>query len=784
MPRSFAPRIAFATTAALAFAAPLAAQQQPPPSERLDYVVDSGWHEAAGAVPTVVISFPVVVEGARWMRLEFADVDLAGDVLAGDGATLRITSLIDGAVQELNAISVEQWARTSAYFNGEAVQVDVVAFPGTGASRVVLGAVVADISGGIPESICGPTDDRTLSSDARAGRILSVGCTGWLIDDCAGCALTAGHCMSAGATGLVLQFNVPLSSSSGGLNHPGPQDQYSIDPNSIQSNGGQGTGNDWAYFGTFPNSTTGLTAYQAQGARFTLAAPPTFNPAQTIRITGYGTRSSPPEWNQVQETHVGPWVTSSGSLLQYQTDTTGGNSGSPVIHEQSGNAIGIHTHGGCTSTGGQNSGTASSHSGLQGALAVPIGVCAASITPSPAPPATLQAGVPTQVNVQVGGPFVADSVTLHYRYDGGAFVAQAMSAGGGGLFSGTLPAPACDDTPEFYFSVQNPSCGILTSPAGAPGSFYSAAVAGVAVDVFADNFQTDKGWTAANLGATSGDWQRGVPVNDPSWAYDPTSDSDGSGSCFLTQNALGNTDVDNGAVQLTSPALNLAGGDCEIRYDYFLRLTVADGVDRLLVEASSNGLAGPWMQIASHTTDGGLAWRSHTVTEAALVAAGVAFTTDVRVRFTANDSGTQSIVEAGVDAFRVVRLSCQLFQNYCTSGALGSVISATGSSSIAANDLSLHASQIPEQKVGIFYYSYNQANAPFGNGTRCVGSPAVRLPMVSSGTGTTLDFDVDYNSLPSNGTIVAGSVWNFQAWFRDGVGPFDLSDGLRITFVP
>lgn len=37
--------------------------------------------------------------------------------------------------------------------------------------------------------------------------------------------------------------------------------------------------------------------------------------------------------------------------------TQGGNSGSPVIHEETGHAIGIHTHGGCSATGGSNTGT-------------------------------------------------------------------------------------------------------------------------------------------------------------------------------------------------------------------------------------------------------------------------------------------------------------------------------------------------------------------------------------------------------------------------------------------
>ncbi|RMF81031.1 MAG: DUF4215 domain-containing protein [Planctomycetota bacterium] len=172
-----------------------------------------------------------------------------------------------------------------------------------------------------------------------------------------------------------------------------------------------------------------------------------------------------------------------------------------------------------------------------------------------------------------------------------------------------------------------------------------------------DNFETDTGWVAENLGATTGDWQRGVPVNDPGWAYDPPADSDGSGQCYVTENATGNTDVDNGAVRLTSPTLDMSGGNVTIRYDYYLYLTVADGVDMLLVEINNNNGVGAWTEIARHDTNGGLLWRSHEITQADLDAAGVVLTSQMKVRFTANDSGAASIVEAGIDAFQAV-LGC------------------------------------------------------------------------------------------------------------------------------
>jgi hypothetical protein len=760
------------------------AQVETPPSTWIPQRIDSGAASNLGTQPEVVVSFPVVVAGAPWLRLDFEDVLLAGDPLAGTGSILRIVSVWDGAVQELNAIQVRQWRKTSAYFNGDMLIVEVVAQPGTGDNRVVLRGITAGQQGQ-PKTICGPTDDRVLSQDPRAGRLLPIGCTGWLIDDCANCALTAGHC-----TGdiNVLQFNVPLSLTSGTIQHPPPSDQYAIDQTSIQSNGGLGVGNDYGYFGTFPNSTTGLTAAQAQGAVYTIAVPPPFNGAHQIRITGYGTDNSPNTSNQVQQTHVGPWVTGSGSLVQYATDTTGGNSGSPVIHEQSGFAIGIHTHGGCDSVGGENSGTGLNHPGVQGFLANPTGICfAGGLSPAAPMPEIIAPGAPTDVFVFTSSAPVAGTAALRFRTAGGVYQSQPLVNLGGGNWRGTLPALVCSDVPEWYFSADFAACGTLTLPGNAPSTVFSAEV-GTATVHFADDFQTDKGWTTAVLAATSGQWQRGVPVNDPSWEYDPVADGDGSGQCFLTQNEAGNTDVDGGAVELTSPALALQGlSDVSISYLYYLNLTNESGTDLLRVSVSTNGLAGPFVNVVSHGSNGDLTWREHTLTSADLSAAGVgALTNAVRLRFTANDGNPASVVEAGVDGLEIATVTCNpdgLGSNYCLAGALGSQIFATGSASIAANNLVLHANSIPNNKNGIFIYGSGQQQVPFGNGFLCVGPQVVRMsPPDNSGTTGELSIAVNYGTLSV--PILAGSTWNFQAWFRDGTAQWDLSNGLNLSFLP
>jgi hypothetical protein len=241
----------------------------------------------------------------------------------------------------------------------------------------------------------------------------------------------------------------------------------------------------------------------------------------------------------------------------------------------------------------------------------------------------------------------------------GPFSESALAGLGNDQYQGLLPAAPCDEVVQFYFQVQTTDAVVHYSPDDAPASYYEATAFDITVS-FADDFETDQGWTAENLGASSGDWQRGVPVDDPGWEYDPASDGDGSGQAFLTQNQTGNTDVDGGAVRLTSPVFDMTDSNVSIAYEYFLRLTdTGGGVDRLLVEMSGNGDIGPWIVVATHDTDGGLLWRHHEMTRQELEATGLVLTANMKTRFTANDADPQSIVEAGVDGVVVKSLACE-----------------------------------------------------------------------------------------------------------------------------
>jgi hypothetical protein len=87
---------------------------------------------------------------------------------------------------------------------------------------------------------------------------------------------------------------------------------------------------------------------------------------------------------------------------------------------------------------------------------------------------------------------VPGSPALHYRYDGGAFQTVPLTAEGGDLYTATLPPASCDDAPEFYLSAEGDGGTVVTEPADAPTTVYSATVTMTSV---ADDFEADRGWT-------------------------------------------------------------------------------------------------------------------------------------------------------------------------------------------------------------------------------------------------------------------------------------------------
>ncbi|MBI4717941.1 MAG: hypothetical protein HY763_09075 [Planctomycetes bacterium] len=161
-----------------------------------------------------------------------------------------------------------------------------------------------------------------------------------------------------------------------------------------------------------------------------------------------------------------------------------------------------------------------------------------------------------------------------------------------------------------------------------------------------EHFATDPGWTVINAGATSGDWQWGVPIGGGD-RFDPPTDFDGGGACYLTGNADGDSDVDLGTTRLLSPVYDIAPGTVTVSYAYWMGTNDGNGGDTLRLELSDDG-GTIWTTAATHSTNS-QAWVVNNVNARALLPNA----DNLRLRFSVTDGGSQTILEAGIDAVEV-----------------------------------------------------------------------------------------------------------------------------------
>ncbi|MCH2133385.1 MAG: hypothetical protein MK116_06520 [Phycisphaerales bacterium] len=311
--------------------------------------------------PKVVWEDVLRVDNVAWLRLYFANVHLEGD------SFIRVTSLHDGEVQELNADTVAMWSDTTAYFNGNALKIELVAGSFTIDNEFQITEYayeigVADRGDGC--GICG-NDDRAPSSDNNFARLFPVGCSATVHNEDS-CMVTAGHCLTGGSA--VVQFNVPSSNSDCSTNNPPVADQFPV-TNESGLNGGVGFDYGALSIGT---NSLGERPYDRYNTFIPLAT--SIPGSGNMSNHGYGVDSQC-DRSQVQQTHSGPISYVDSTTVVYDIDVTYGNSGSSLVYN--GEIIGVVTH---CSYGCENYGTRIDTSGFAQAIGV---ICNGDDPPPP-----------------------------------------------------------------------------------------------------------------------------------------------------------------------------------------------------------------------------------------------------------------------------------------------------------------------------------------------------------------------------------------------------------------
>ncbi len=273
--------------------------------------------------------------------------------------------------------------------------------------------------------------------------------------------------------------------------------------------------------------------------------------------------------------------------------------------------------------------------------------------------------VPVEVVANIEEPEPGTGV-LHVD-TGDGFVEIPMDQGEPNEYVAVFPASDCGTEVDYFFSAETTEGVQVNTPS--TGSFTALS----AVDLiltFEDDFEANLGWSATST-AGSGQWQRGVPVGCN--RGDPSTDGDGSGRCYLTENDAGdcNSDVDDGSVTLTSPTMDASAEGTVITYwRWYSNVEGNEPFQDIFVVEVSDNNGSSWVNLetvgpAGPEVSGGWFEKQFAVSDF------VDETDQFRIRFVASDTDPQSIVEAAIDGVRLSTIVCGALGDLDGDGVVG-----------------------------------------------------------------------------------------------------------------
>ncbi len=376
-------------------------------------------------------------------------------------------------------------------------------------------------------------------------------------------------------------------------------------------------------------------------------------------------------------------------------------------------------------------------------------------------PTLLAPGVSSNFNVQITAvteTIVPGSPTLNVRYGENVYFEIPLLSLGGDLYEATLPPPVCGAAPEWYVSVVGDESGLVTAPSDAPASVFSAEV-GADVTAVDDTVEIDLGWTVGAAGdtATTGIWNRMDPQATAAQPEDDHTPAPGT-ICWVTDgragSSLGEFDVDGGKTTLTSAtydATTLSEPYISYWRWYSNDTGGAPNADVFTVQVSNNA-GGSWSALetvgpSGPGTAGGWVFAQFRIADV------IAPTSQMRLRFIAEDASTGSLIEAAVDDVQITGRECSTALADCN-----------GNGIVDSDDIASGRSE--------------DVN---GNGIPDECDPTDPCPADLTGDGQ-IDLDDLSELLVSYGSSIGDPEYNPDADFDDS-GTIDLDDLSALLVV-
>ncbi len=253
-----------------------------------------------------------------------------------------------------------------------------------------------------------------------------------------------------------------------------------------------------------------------------------------------------------------------------------------------------------------------------------------------------------------GGNPVPGTARLHYSIDDGAYQIDTLDYLDNNQYDVIIPGQSCGSKINYYVSVVDLSTGerIYDPDTLNPNRAIAAADSMVA---FAEDGESDLGWFIWGS-ASDGTWERGIPAGDGTRG-DPTADYDGTGSCYLTGNRSGDSDVDDGSTYMISPTIDLSSADARIRYARWYSNDAGGSPNEDVMEvfvSNNNGSNWTSVEVVGPEEQASGGW----FTNEFLISDYVTPTDQVKIRFDASDLGDGSVVEAAVDDILITSYIC------------------------------------------------------------------------------------------------------------------------------